>query len=82
MFKKNKVTDIERKLYEKEITSLKKELAHATSKLELAEKYKMEYMELAEEYKIKIKEVDKLKHDAGLVNDEVAQIVEIYKNNV
>ena len=47
MFGKSKVTDIERRLYENEIKSLRNELSKLNNQLEIAGRYKNEYKELA-----------------------------------
>ena len=72
------MTDMEKRLYEKEIKSLKKELNETKRQLEIAEKYKNDYKVLVSEYQSKIKEVDGLKKTANLLNNELMKLV---KNN-
>ena len=72
------ITDMERRLYEKEIKSLRKELNETKRQLEIAEKYKNDYKVLVGEYQSKIKEVDDLKKTANLLNNELMKLV---KNN-
>ena len=72
------MTDMEKRLYEKEIKSLRKELNETKRQLEIAEKYKNDYKVLVGEYQSKIKEVDGLKKTANLLNNELMKLV---KNN-
>ena len=72
------MTDMEKRLYEKEIKSLRKELNETKRQLEIAEKYKNDYKVLVSEYQSKIKEVDGLKKTANLLNNELMKLV---KNN-
>ena len=78
---KTSMTTTERTLYEKEIKSLKGQLADANRQLEIAERYKNEYKKLQEEYAKKIKDVDKLKEEANLVCMELSKALSSYKNN-
>ena len=69
------MTDMEKRLYEKEIKSLKKELNETKRQLEIAEKYKNDYKVLVSEYQSKIKEVDGLKKTANLLNNELMKLL-------
>ena len=69
------MTDMEKRLYEKEIKSLKKELNETKRQLEIAEKYKNDYKVLVGEYQSKIKEVDELKKTANLLNNELMKLL-------
>ena len=69
------MTDMEKRLYEKEIKSLKKELNETKRQLEIAEKYKNDYKVLVGEYQRKIKEVDELKKTANLLNNELMKLL-------
>lgn len=69
------MTDVEKRLYEKEIKSLKKELNETKRQLEIAEKYKNDYKVLVGEYQSKIKEVDELKKTANLLNNELMKLL-------
>ena len=69
------MTDMEKKLYEKEIKSLRKELNETKRQLEIAEKYKNDYKVLVGEYQSKIKEVDELKKTANLLNNELMKLL-------
>lgn len=73
------MTDMEKRLYEKEIKSLRKELNETKRQLEIAEKYKNDYKVLVGEYQSKIKEVDGLKKTAGRLNAEMMKLMEEYK---
>ena len=69
------MTDMEKRLYEKEIKSLRKELNETKRQLEIAEKYKNDYKVLVGEYQSKIKEVDELKKTANLLNNELMKLL-------
>ena len=69
------MTDMEKRLYEKEIKSLKKELNETKRQLEIAEKYKNDYKVLVGEYQRKIKEVDERKKTANLLNNELMKLL-------
>lgn len=69
------MTDMEKRLYEKEIKSLRKELNETKRQLEIAEKYKNDYKVLVGEYQRKIKEVDELKKTANLLNNELMKLL-------
>ena len=69
------MTDIEKRLYEKEIKSLKKELNETKRQLEIAEKYKNDYKVLVSEYQRKIKEVDDLSKQASFLNNELMKLL-------
>ena len=69
------MTDMEKRLYEKEIKSLRKELNETKRRLEIAEKYKNDYKVLVGEYQRKIKEVDELKKTANLLNNELMKLL-------
>ena len=69
------MTDMEKRLYEKEIKSIKKELNETKRQLEIAEKYKNDYKMLVGEYQKKIKEVDDLKKTANLLNNELMKLL-------
>ena len=69
------ITDMERRLYEKEIKSLRKELNETKRQLEIAEKYKNDYKVLVGEYQRKIKEVEGLKKTANLLNNELMKLL-------
>ena len=69
------MTDMEKRLYEKEIKSLRKELNETKRQLEIAEKYKNDYKVLVGEYQSKIKEVDDLKKTANLLNNELMKLL-------
>ena len=69
------MTDMEKKLYEKEIKSLRKELNETKRQLEIAEKYKNDYKVLVGEYQSKIKEVDDLRKQASFLNNELVKLL-------
>ena len=69
------MTDVEKRLYEKEIKSLKKELNETKRQLEIAEKYKNDYKVLVGEYQRKIKEVDDLSKQASFLNNELVKLL-------
>lgn len=69
------MTDVEKRLYEKEIKSLKKELNETKRQLEIAEKYKNDYKVLVGEYQRKIKEVDDLRKQASFLNNELMKLL-------
>ena len=69
------MTDMEKRLYEKEIKSLKKELNETKRQLEIAEKYKNDYKVLVGEYQKKIKEVDDLSKQASFLNNELVKLL-------
>lgn len=69
------MTDMEKRLYEKEIKSLKKELNETKRQLEIAEKYKNDYKVLVGEYQSKIKEVDDLSKQASFLNNELMKLL-------
>ena len=69
------MTDMEKRLYEKEIKSLKKELNETKRQLEIAEKYKNDYKVLVGEYQRKIKEVDDLSKQASFLNNELVKLL-------
>lgn len=69
------MTDMEKRLYEKEIKSLKKELNEIKRQLEIAEKYKNDYKVLVGEYQRKIKEVDDLRKQASFLNNELMKLL-------
>ena len=69
------MTDMEKRLYEKEIKSLRKELNETKRRLEIAEKYKNDYKVLVGDYQSKIKEVDELKKTANLLNNELMKLL-------
>ena len=69
------MTDMEKRLYEKEIKSLRKELNETKRQLEIAEKYKNDYKVLVGEYQSKIKEVDDLKKQASFLNNELVKLL-------
>ena len=69
------MTDMEKRLYEKEIKSLKKELNETKRQLEIAEKYKNDYKVLVGEYQRKIKEVDDLRKQASFLNNELIKLL-------
>ena len=69
------MTDMEKRLYEKEIKSLRKELNETKRQLEIAEKYKNDYKVLVGEYQSKIEEVDELKKTANLLNNELMKLL-------
>ena len=69
------MTDMEKRLYEKEIKSLRKELNETKRQLEIAEKYKNDYKVLVGEYQRKIKEVEGLKKTANLLNNELMKLL-------
>ena len=69
------MTDMEKRLYEKEIKSLRKELNETKRQLEIAEKYKNDYKVLVGEYQRKIKEVDDLSKQASFLNNELVKLL-------
>lgn len=69
------MTDMEKRLYEKEIKSLRKELNETKRRLEIAEKYKNDYKVLVGEYQRKIKEVDDLSKKASFLNNELVKLL-------
>lgn len=69
------MTDMEKRLYEKEIKSLRKELNETKRQLEIAEKYKNDYKVLVGEYQKKIKEVDDLRKQASFLNNELMKLL-------
>ena len=69
------MTDMEKRLYEKEIKSLRKELNETKRQLEIAEKYKNDYKVLVREYQSKIKEVDDLRKQASFLNNELVKLL-------
>ena len=69
------MTDMEKRLYEKEIKSLRKELNETKRQLEIAEKYKNDYKVLVGEYQKKIKEVDDLSKQASFLNNELMKLL-------
>ena len=69
------MTDMEKRLYEKEIKSLRKELNETKRQLEIAEKYKNDYKVLVSEYQRKIKEVDDLSKQASFLNNELVKLL-------
>ena len=69
------MTDMEKRLYEKEIKSLRKELNETKRQLEIAEKYKNDYKVLVGEYQSKIKEVDDLSKQASFLNNELVKLL-------
>ena len=69
------MTDMEKRLYEKEIKSLRKELNETKRQLEIAEKYKNDYKVLVGEYQSKIKEVDELSKQASFLNNELVKLL-------
>ena len=69
------MTDMEKRLYEKEIKSLRKELNETKRQLEIAEKYKNDYKVLVGEYQKKIKEVDDLSKQASFLNNELVKLL-------
>lgn len=69
------MTDMEKRLYEKEIKSLRKELNETKRQLEIAEKYKNDYKVLVSEYQNKIKEVDDLSKQASFLNNELVKLL-------
>ena len=69
------MTDMEKRLYEKEIKSLRKELNETKRQLEIAEKYKNDYKVLVDEYHKNLKEMDELKKTAGWLNAEMMKIL-------
>ena len=69
------MTDMEKRLYEKEIKSLRKELNETKRQLEIAEKYKNDYKVLVGEYQSKIKEVDDLRKQASFLNNELVKLL-------
>ena len=69
------LTDMEKRLYEKEIKSLRKELNETKRQLEIAEKYKNDYKVLVGEYQRKIKEVDDLSKQASFLNNELVKLL-------
>ena len=69
------MTDMEKRLYEKEIKSLKKELNETKRQLEIAEKYKNDYKVLVGEYQRKIKDVDDLSQQASFLNNELVKLL-------
>ena len=69
------ITDMEKRLYEKEIKSLRKELNETRRQLEIAEKYKNDYKVLVGEYQRKIKEVDDLSKQASFLNNELVKLL-------
>lgn len=69
------MTDMEKRLYEKEIKSLRKELNETKRQLEIAEKYKNDYKVLVGEYQRKIKEVDDLRKQASFLNNELMKLL-------
>ena len=69
------MTDMEKKLDEEEVKSLRKELNETKRQLEIAEKYKNDYKVLVSEYQSKIKEVDELKKTANLLNNELMKLL-------
>ena len=69
------MTDMEKRLYEKEIKSLRKELNETKRQLEIAEKYKNDYKVLVSEYQRKIKEVDDLRKQASFLNNELMKLL-------
>ena len=69
------ITDMEKRLYEKEIKSLRKELNETRRQLEIAEKYKNDYKVLVGEYQMKIKEVDDLSKKASFLNNELVKLL-------
>ena len=69
------MTDMEKRLYEKEIKSLRKELNETKRQLEIAEKYKNDYKVLVSEYQKKIKEVDDLSKQASFLNNELVKLL-------
>ena len=70
-----RMTDMEKRLYEKEIKSLRKELNETKIQLEIAEKYKNDYKVLVGEYQRKIKEVDDLRKQASFLNNELMKLL-------
>lgn len=70
-----RMTDMEKRLYEKEIKSLRKELNETKRQLEIAEKYKNDYKVLVGEYQRKIKEVDDLRKQASFLNNELMKLL-------
>ena len=56
--KDEKVSKLERKLYEKEISKLNEKIKKLTKQFEIADKYKNDYKLLKEEYEEKLKKLD------------------------
>ena len=69
------MTDMEKRLYEKEIKSLRKELNETKRQLEIAEKYKNDYKVLVGEYQRKINEVEDLRKQASFLNNELIKLL-------
>ena len=86
--KKNKsnMTDIEKKLYEKEIKSLQAKLQKNAKLLEIANKYKNEYKDLRDQYEEKLEELNRLKVQTDNLQEELRILIdqakkELDKNN-
>ena len=86
--KKNKsnMTDIEKKLYEKEINSLQAKLQKNAKLLEIANKYKDEYKDLRDQYEEKLEELNRLKVQTDNLQEELRILIdqakkELDKNN-
>ena len=82
--KKNKsnMTDIEKKLYEKEINSLQAKLQKNAKLLEIANKYKDEYKDLRYQYEDKLNELHRLKAHTDALQEELRTLIEQAKKEL
>lgn len=77
MFKR----EIETGLYQKEITTLKKQVHVLTTKLEDANKYKREYQSLCSQYKRDLNELNIMKEKTEQLHHELKDMISQLEHN-